>query len=353
MVPPPREFSCSNFSPNLPKGKGGRHNEAKRKANEVLCGDASLSKACRGNFRAFHRRFGAQMEKYNAKSRGASGLAGKYCLNSTSPPTGADMKGKSTFLLDNVGVKVPPSRELVNKGALVVGEDSDGQELFLCLRVPARRSQELSKYHCRWRKKLRKIMGLKPNCRRGAARQGSSKRLVFFGWRKNPQDTEIGEYAFKQGTSEKDARDANCFIGEMAERLERVAHKFVSPADLAHMDSLKKTCGIPGISGDCICTQFSIGLDYWSPMHDDDDFFWCVLSTLTLDEAKPDEIIHWFVFPDYDIAVPLCSGDIIIFNPLVLHGCTNPRMHGSLIFSAYVSAKTVATCIANNVTDTY
>jgi hypothetical protein len=71
-------------------------------------------------------------------------------------------------------------------------------------------------------------------------------------------------------------------------------------------------------------------------MHTDSDFFLTVLCMYALDndESRPiaervavnrkpdaDPIVH-FIFPEYNVAVPLRPGDVFIFNPLVYHGCS-------------------------------
>ena len=67
---------------------------------------------------------------------------------------------------------------------------------------------------------------------------------------------------------------------------------------------------------------------------------------LSDDEADHDKVLYYFVFPEYKVKIPLCSGDVLVFNPRVFHACTNPRIKGAMIFSAYVSAKTCNTVLA-------
>jgi hypothetical protein len=42
------------------------------------------------------------------------------------------------------------------------------------------------------------------------------------------------------------------------------------------------------------------------------------------------------------VAVPLNVGNILIFNPHILHSSSNQTENHTFIFSAYVSSKTVA-----------
>jgi hypothetical protein len=63
--------------------------------------------------------------------------------------------------------------------------------------------------------------------------------------------------------------------------------------------------------------------------------------------AGKDDILYHFCFPTFGIAIPMKSGDIIMFNPLVPHCATNPRTATAMIYSAYVSNKTCNTVVAN------
>eukprot|EP00536_Pseudo-nitzschia_multiseries_P009556 jgi/Psemu1/306631/fgenesh1_kg.270_\ len=88
-------------------------------------------------------------------------------------------------------------------------------------------------------------------------------------------------------------------------------------------------------------TAFSIGKDYHSKSHTDVDMFYTRLTVIAPKHVSDDEVIYYFVFPTYGVKVPLRSGDTLLFNPLVLHSCSNPKFEGSYIMSAYVSRKTV------------
>ena len=112
---------------------------------------------------------------------------------------------------------------------------------------------------------------------------------------------------------------------------------------LERFERVRKAIKLPSIGNDGICyaTQFSIGVDYWSPIHVDNDFFYTILSCLTPNEEDIGKILYYFCFPDYGIKIPMRSGDILVFNPLIKHSCSNPSLPGAYIFSAYVSDKTV------------
>jgi hypothetical protein len=85
-------------------------------------------------------------------------------------------------------------------------------------------------------------------------------------------------------------------------------------------------------------TQFSVGVNYWSSVHIEKDFYYKTLSCLSSDRNDK-SILFYFVFPSYGVSVPMRSGDVICFNPIIYHYCTNPVAPGVRIFSCYVSAK--------------
>eukprot|EP00536_Pseudo-nitzschia_multiseries_P019199 jgi/Psemu1/59443/gm1.59443_g len=88
-------------------------------------------------------------------------------------------------------------------------------------------------------------------------------------------------------------------------------------------------------------TAFAIGKDYHSKCHTDADMFYTRLTVIAPKHVSDEEVIYYFGFPTYGVKVPLRSGDTLLFNPLVLHCCSNPKYEGCYIMSAYVSRKTV------------
>ena len=115
---------------------------------------------------------------------------------------------------------------------------------------------------------------------------------------------------------------------------------------------LKDEYGIPAAfcgANNNLCrsvgTAIACGYNYWSPVHTDDDYMYTSLSCLSPKKHDKD-ILFYFVFPDYNVACPMRSGDIMIFNPHVAHSTTNPTKEGIDIFSLYVPAKTCNAQIA-------
>lgn len=107
--------------------------------------------------------------------------------------------------------------------------------------------------------------------------------------------------------------------------------------------SIKEALDLPTVADRCCSTQFSVGYNYWSKVHSDDDYFFTHLSCIAEDSQHHNDILYYFVYPEYKLMVPLKSGDLIVFNPTEKHSCSNPQHPGAYIFSAYVSTKTVMT----------
>jgi hypothetical protein len=87
----------------------------------------------------------------------------------------------------------------------------------------------------------------------------------------------------------------------------------------------------------------SFGRNYWSSSHIDDDYFLTFLSVLSgtgRDVASCDAITQYFCFPEYRLKVALHSGDLLVFNPLMAHSCTQPLLPESFIFSCYLNKNT-------------
>jgi hypothetical protein len=73
-------------------------------------------------------------------------------------------------------------------------------------------------------------------------------------------------------------------------------------------------------------TQICVGVDYWSSIHIDNDFYYTNLSCL-YDNMDDNSILFYFVFPSYRVAVPMHSRDVVCFNPLIYYYCTDPTTH--------------------------
>ena len=128
---------------------------------------------------------------------------------------------------------------------------------------------------------------------------------------------------------------------------------------LAEYKTVQSTFQLPSINPEGgVATQLALAQGYSSPVHVDNDFFYSSLSCFdkndnlenanSEDAKKKSKILYHFCFPTYGIAIPMMSGDIILFNPRIPHCATNPRVKTALIFSLYVSNKTCNAHVATS-----
>lgn len=205
---------------------------------------------------------------------------------------------------------------------------------------------------------LKKLLDTMPNVNRGEVRCGVTRRYVCFGLRKNPLDRQLGEYAFKQGVSDADKETIKKGIRDLVKVVEKCSMIELRRAGLvgdghAGFVNVQSRFRMPSINPGGVATQLALAQGYCSPVHVDDDVFYSSLSCYDsenqkkTDKGKKRKTVYHFCFPTYGLAIPMKSGDIILFNPLVPHCTTNPRVETALIYSLYVSSKTCNTHVAN------
>ena len=84
-----------------------------------------------------------------------------------------------------------------------------------------------------------------------------------------------------------------------------------------------------------------IGVNYHLRCHTDVNMFYTLTTVIALEDICAVNVIYYFTFPTFGIMILLRSGNSFMFNPILLHSCSNPRYPGCHIMSAYVSQKTV------------
>ena len=208
---------------------------------------------------------------------------------------------------------------------------------------------------------MRRVLLSKNDVKRGKQRYGINDAYKCFGYRMNYLDATLGQYVFKKGLPKAECKSISTNISKLVSKMEEICNRMLStlPETSAFLEK-KQEIGFPSIGRQegGYATQFSVGRNYWSSVHTDDDYFYTVLSCLSSRENTnwtstppivPDcEPLYYFCFPSYNLSIPIWSGDILWFNPTVVHSCSNPRLRDSFIFSAYVSNKTVETAARHN-----
>jgi hypothetical protein len=226
------------------------------------------------------------------------------------------------------------------------------QMTFVALKVSEERRRVEPETMLIYDAALKGMLMNKPNVIRGSLRNGLVQQYVCHGYRKNPLDCVIGEYAFNAGVSETEQnsikRGISLLVGEMEEKVmaEMNAANFEQCAGYDDFFRMQDIFDLPSVSDYGIATQFALSKRYCSRVHTDADYFLTTLMVYDV-EAEPDEVLYYFCFPTYNFAIPMKSGDIIVFNPLVPHCATNPSRETSMIYSCYVSRKTCNTVVAN------
>ena len=228
---------------------------------------------------------------------------------------------------------------------LIAFDEENGD--FIFGKVAPRQSSEIMGKKRDWttiRKAFGVVRNVKPNVGRGHGRGGKNKAYKVFGYRKDPLSSDLGEYAYKSTTKYEDKEAIEKMISELAKRMEQSSNRITKGlSESIVYQEIKKHVQIPTFSNKGHSTAFCIGTDYWSKCHTDNDYFLTSLSVLSDRSDDHDDILYYFVFPQYNAAIPIRSGEIVIFNPHIPHSCSNPRHDMASIFSAYVSAKTVLT----------
>ena len=192
---------------------------------------------------------------------------------------------------------------------------------------------------------MKDVLEMKPDVKRGDNRGSVNESYKIFGFRKDPRSSGVGEYAFKKKVDEKLKLEVREGVAHLCGELERMSRRIgFGMKESKNYKRVQEVGNIPSVAGEGgMATAFSVGTNYWSKSHKDPDFYFTTLSCLAPNEDDHDAIVYYFVFPAYEIAIPIRSGEIILFNPEKTHSCTNPRFEGSFIFSAYVASKTVLT----------
>ena len=254
------------------------------------------------------------------------------------PPNGCHLECIDDWqLLDNPSnVRHAIARDAIN-GSFIVAKLSPRQ---------ARHLAGKKNYHWRTvRTVAQLIKENKPNVVRGDRNSGYNNHYSCFGWRKEQRRSgELGEYSFNTSSPSSTRTAINSEISKLVQRMETAADCFTNTSNEKQTFlSIKEALHLPTVADRCCSTQFSVGYNYWSKVHSDDDYFFTHLSCIAEDPQRHNDVLYYFVYPEYKLMVPLKSGDLIVFNPTEKHSCSNPQHPGAYIFSAYVTTKTVMT----------
>ena len=180
------------------------------------------------------------------------------------------------------------------------------------------------------------------NIKRGKQCGSEDSGYFIVGERPNRSAPGIGDYKCKPNITENKLSSLRSIAGDIVNDMEEACRplKYHLQFEESVAHQLRNSFKLNTVG--TLATAFAMGMTYQSKCHTDKDYYYSLL-TVTAQMKKYDtEIIHWFVFPGYKAKrVPLRTGDVLLFNPMIPHCCSNPRFEGSTIMSAYCSQKTV------------
>ena len=185
---------------------------------------------------------------------------------------------------------------------------------------------------------------MKPDIGRGNQRTGLCSAYKIYGHRKDPRGTKVSAYAFLGNADEEDKKEALKVTENLCGNMETASSRIENALPESEIYKVvKKFTKMPSVVEGKLAAALNIGENYMSKCHVDNDFYYTTLSCLSPPSKNKNEIIYYYVCPEYKIAVPMRTGDVLLFNPHQTHSVCNPRYCDTLIFSAYVSKKTTLT----------
>jgi hypothetical protein len=190
---------------------------------------------------------------------------------------------------------------------------------------------------------------IKGNVTRGKKRLDLSELYMCFGFRFAYDGKKVGCYTYMDGVDKETQEKYNAKIANIMDSLWEIAFGKMDPDTLNAMLSVAKVTNFSDVTMTAtgLHSQFSCSRNYMVRSHTDEDGLVGVVSVLDPIEPNSRKTITHFIFPEFKMAFPLKSGDVLIFDPRVMHCSCNPRNKKAFIFSAYTSAKTVHAHIAN------
>ena len=162
--------------------------------------------------------------------------------------------------------------------------------------------------------KLKGALQAKPPAKRGNARNGVSTKYCYYGYRADYLGKPVvDQYVFQSNVDEATQQLHHSNMASVVEALENSAMWFFETVllhDFADFKDLQKCTDLPTAldTENGIGTQVAIGLNYISPTHVDNDFFYCMLSVVvppSCSHKMRKAIAGYFIFGQHKVAIPL------------------------------------------------
>ena len=224
---------------------------------------------------------------------------------------------------------------LCDDGIFIEGKDINQRHDFVCMLIPRKDIVKADIYSQDTFSCLSEVERLSVGNPRGSGSQPQSEtghKYTILGYVQNRRDRGLKEsssfikvkwnFRVYQAVS-------NLFIS-----VEKKVKKFMHYQLWKGLKSANKHVGwkcFPFHDGQSskLFPAMACGLNVFLPAHIDDDAFLSVTMTIGKDPPTMDSpISHYFCFPSHGVAVPLRPGDLLIFNPRILH-CVSSRVDQS------------------------
>ncbi len=184
------------------------------------------------------------------------------------------------------------------------------------------------------------------NSPRGIRRAGCYFKYVMLGFRRDGNGKEVHEYVPKINAKPEEVAAARDGVRELMKDLERAGLNMVPDFEIIMQNKLREKEGlhkvlVNGKKGRFTAVAISHG--YWSPVHVDDDVFRTLLTCYDPSKMNPkdhDDILFYFIFASINVAVPMRSTDILVFDSSYAHCASNYRSRETVIMSCFTSGKT-------------
>ena len=263
------------------------------------------------------------------------------------------------------------------KHAVCIQDDNNDEITFICGKIDDTQAHSVMKGRSGYndiRESINLLKKSKKNQDRGEDTSGTNTSYKLVGHRKDPLSNVNREYTFLPDTDKSNIDILHEIYSGLAYKMEKCARRLGNALYETGMYAfIQEQTGIPAVaiepskinnstikkttkmanqeitnipktkpnSQSGLGTALAIGQNYWSKAHRDRDFYFSTLSVLSESTHDTGKVLYYYFFPDYEIAIPMRTGDILLFNPNITHSCSNPSTENAYIFSSYVAKQTV------------
>jgi len=317
-------------------------------------------------------------ERFNDGEWLTDGLPGCEAIKNMPQNFETEVAREAIYNLNDETWLLPPDKN--GKPQRVRLVDKDNKTLFLYM--PSVLNQETcSEYwKLRWQE-VQAAIELLFEChtpiQRGKDAKGYSTKYICHGMRGNAW-LNVGPYVFKQNITREKQDLCNTKARRMLQFISQILTAGMTPTDLEafrlafatleldtklmQKNKQKSNCRPENIqspkSQDCgknkqqtaqdiFWAAIAASIGYISKLHRDNDMTLGAIGCVHLQSIFSEDIVTHFCFPDYKIAIPLRSGDLLLFNPSIRHCSLNPRTDHGVVFSLFNNEWTIPKAVSH------